>query len=79
MTFPVKVFVAICNLGQSDSQYGAMEMMRLEVSLTGSPSSFSFVTLGKFLSLPVPEGVAPEVAQPLLMPTFHDSLGRLQF
>lgn len=50
-------------------------MTRLEVSLTRSPSSFSFVTLGKFLSLPVGEGDGPEVAQPLLKLTFHDSLG----
>lgn len=72
---PVKLFVAICSLGQSDSQYGAVEMKRLEVSLTRSRSSFSFVTLGKFLSLPVGEGDGPEVAQPLLKLTFHDSLG----
>lgn len=48
-------------------------------SLTRSPSSFSSVTLGKFLSLPVPEGDAPEVAQPLLRLTVRDSLGRIQF
>lgn len=32
MTFPIKVFVAIYNLGQSDSQYGAVEITKLEVS-----------------------------------------------
>lgn len=33
------------------------------------------MTLGKFLSLPITEEVGPELAQPLLMLTFHDSLG----
>lgn len=44
-----------------------------------SPSSFSSVTLGKFLSHLVPEGDAPEVAQPLLRLTVRDSPGRIQF
>lgn len=48
-------------------------------SLTRSPSSFSSVTSGTFLRLPVPEGDAAEVAQPLPRRTVRDSPGRTQF
>lgn len=36
------------------------------------------MTLGKFFSLPITEEVGPELAQPLLMLTFRDSLGKIQ-
>lgn len=65
--------------GAEDSQEGAVEITTLEVSLTRLRSSFSFVTLDKFLSLPITEEVGAELAQPLLMLTFHHSLERIQF
>ena len=38
-----------------------------------------FVTLGQLLNFPITEEVGSELAQLLLMLTFHDSLGRIHF
>lgn len=59
--------------GQCDSQYGAMEISDMVLKF------IFFVTLGELLNFPITEEVGSELAQLLLMLTFHDSLGRIHF